>query len=86
MCDRTATSRPTAMCSTVRAINDACSPGPTASRMPVSTRPDPVDLGFPEKFKRFYADQIRAIDMTISNPKTLYVALAMPTGSGKASR
>lgn len=49
----------------------------------ISTLPAPSDLGFPPKFKAWYPDQIRAIDMTISNPKR-FTALAMPTGSGKS--
>lgn len=44
---------------------------------------DPVDLGFPAKFTRWYDDQLRAIDKAIFNAKR-FTALAMPTGSGKS--
>lgn len=45
--------------------------------------PAPVDLGFPEKFTSWYADQIRAIDLAVMS-KTRFIALTMPTGSGKS--
>jgi ATP-dependent DNA helicase DinG len=45
--------------------------------------PDPVELGFPSKFLTWYPDQLTAIDKCIL-AKDRFVALAMPTGSGKS--
>lgn len=50
---------------------------------PPAALPDPVDLGFPDKFLSWYPDQITAIDKAVLNPKR-FTALAMPTGSGKS--
>lgn len=50
--------------------------------MKVNALPTPIELGFPEKFTRFYDDQIIAIDRVINNRKR-FSALPAPTGSGK---
>jgi ATP-dependent DNA helicase DinG len=45
--------------------------------------PSPVELGFQPKFKEWYEDQVTAIDKVVLSTKR-FVALAMPTGSGKS--
>lgn len=45
--------------------------------------PSPVELGFPDKFREYYDDQLEAIDRIVGNPHR-FTALAMPTGSGKS--
>jgi ATP-dependent DNA helicase DinG len=45
--------------------------------------PHPTELGFPDKFARWYPDQLDAIDRTVFNTRR-FTALGMPTGSGKS--
>ena len=45
--------------------------------------PPPTDLGFPEKFASWRPEQLRAIN-TVLYSDTRFVALTMPTGSGKS--
>src|SRR4051812_41635855 len=53
------------------------------SRAIAASLPSPIELGFPEKFAAWYSDQIAAIDAIVLNPMR-FVALIMPTGSGKS--
>lgn len=45
--------------------------------------PSPTELGLPEKFQRFYDDQLTAIDKVVLSTKR-FVGLAVPTGGGKS--
>jgi Rad3-related DNA helicase len=45
--------------------------------------PSPQELGFAEKFVRFYQDQLTAIDKAVLNAKR-FTGLAVPTGGGKS--
>ncbi len=45
--------------------------------------PTPIEMGFPDKFREYYDDQIEAIDKIVANGRR-FTALAMPTGSGKS--
>ena len=51
----------------------------------VASLPSPVELGFPEKFSGWYSDQVAAIDAIVLN-SLRFIALIMPTGSGKKRR
>jgi Rad3-related DNA helicase len=50
---------------------------------PLPWYPSPVELGFPEKFADWRDDQLRAIEKVVSSSKR-FIALTMPTGSGKS--
>lgn len=45
--------------------------------------PSPIDLGFPDKFRDWYPEQIEAIDRCLFNDKR-FTAEAVPTGAGKS--
>lgn len=47
-----------------------------------TTLPSPFSLGLPARFTDWRPDQIPALDLVLNSPKR-FIALAMPTGSGK---
>lgn len=53
------------------------------SQVAIVGLPDPIELGFPEKFQGWREDQLRGIDQVLASTKRV-IALTMPTGSGKS--